>query len=594
MKNKSLYSIIAIALAVACPGMFAQSANAQLSGAIWTTTHNGRVVNGNIYRDKCDVYLNGGPGPNAPIGAAGLPMGWYYFMVTDPSGKVLLSNDAITERRIWVSEDGVFVEKVWGGDGRTYPIHVYNDDKGEKDGFGAIVVQLCPYDDTPNNGGVYKAWITPVDKYDPTEGKHGFIPRWSKTDNFKVGKKPPDQWLYVRKFKDCNANGLRDATEDWLAWDVKITPPEGLGWTEQTPAKIMAWEGQWSVEELIPSGWLQTALLIDGVSQTVSETATVTFGTRDETHYVDFGNIPTGRITACKFYDSDADGERDEGEVGIEGVKMTLTGSDVLGDVGPLDLYTGSGGCVTFNDLLPGTYIVTETPPPPTSSCGWVSTTPTTSEPIILACEEGAEGSAEFGNIITGTACFSTKGFWHNKNGLTELTQDDIDYVSGFSGYDGLAPYKAPPSDYFDDGDEPFEGTYSDGTPVEAAIGDGIWNGVEVAPAGSAKAEVSQFLVDNNGDADLHGHKEQLAQQLLAFIFNVRNRLGGETAVILEPGLWEGPAIDLINEAVAAWVVGGDAALRDYYKGILDSLNNRHCDPGVNYVFPEPPESCLP
>ncbi len=44
-----------------------------------------------------------------------------------------------------------------------------------------------------------------------------------------------------------------------------------------------------------------------------------------------------------------------------------------------------------------------------------------------------------------------------------------------------------------------------------------------MAPEGTAKAEVSQFLVDANAGGD---PREQLAQQLLAFIFNARNRLG--------------------------------------------------------------------
>jgi len=52
---------------------------------------------------------------------------------------------------------------------------------------------LMPYADTPNNGGEYKAWATPVGKYlcpltaiDCGSGKHGFQNSWSKTDNFKV------------------------------------------------------------------------------------------------------------------------------------------------------------------------------------------------------------------------------------------------------------------------------------------------------------------------------------------------------------------------------------------------------------------------
>lgn len=83
----------------------------------------------------------------------------------------------------------------------------------------------------------------------------------------------------------------------------------------------------------------------------------------------------------------------------------------------------------------------------------------------------------------------------------------------------GLAPY-ASPSNYFGAGDEPFDGKFTGGEPVEAAFsGDSaIWM------AGTWQSEVSQFLVDSNGNADLNEHKEQLAQQLLAFIFNTRHR----------------------------------------------------------------------
>ena len=72
-------------------------AQAAPSGAIFTTLADGSRVNANIFSAKCDglgVYLDGGPGPNAPATAAGLPDGDYFYQVTDPSGKVLLSTDA--------------------------------------------------------------------------------------------------------------------------------------------------------------------------------------------------------------------------------------------------------------------------------------------------------------------------------------------------------------------------------------------------------------------------------------------------------------------------------------------------------------------
>src|SRR6185312_8221956 len=73
------------------------------SGAIFTTVADGSEVNFNIYDLKTDVYLDGGPGPGAPQGAAGLDDGVYVFMVTDPSGKTLLSTDPAACRQFRVT-----------------------------------------------------------------------------------------------------------------------------------------------------------------------------------------------------------------------------------------------------------------------------------------------------------------------------------------------------------------------------------------------------------------------------------------------------------------------------------------------------------
>lgn len=189
------------------------------SGAIFTTVADGTIVNANVqYQSKCDVYLDGGPGPNAPAGAAGLPAGDYYFQVTDPSGKKLLSTDPVSNRRFTVSSDGV-ITAYTGVGGPPHPIGVDQDHSG----LGAITIRVanttCPIDylDTPNNGGVYKVWATPVGDGtiagggfvgDPTKVDngyasgyyHGFIPARSKTDNFKVkGREAASFCLTVRK-----------------------------------------------------------------------------------------------------------------------------------------------------------------------------------------------------------------------------------------------------------------------------------------------------------------------------------------------------------------------------------------------------------
>lgn len=167
------------------------------SGAIFTTLPDGSEVNFNIYSSKDLVYLDGGPGPGAPITAAGLDDGTYVFQVTDPSGKTLLSTDAAACRELTVS--GGIITAVVPASGCEH-----------KTGFdldhGATTVQLLPYLDTPNPGGVYKVWATLeanylagctslghsnglalVDcGYRAGVADHGFIPSASKTDNFKV------------------------------------------------------------------------------------------------------------------------------------------------------------------------------------------------------------------------------------------------------------------------------------------------------------------------------------------------------------------------------------------------------------------------
>lgn len=152
-------------------------ATAGMSGAIFTTRVGGYFVNANVYDSAEDVYLNGGPAANKSCSAAGLPDDDYIFQVTDPSGKVLVSLADAAER----------VFSVAGG--------VISDDSGTYGGqhvrgpgrCDGATVRLWPFDLTlPTPGGEYKVWVTPLDIYD----SFGFIPSYSKTDNFKV--QPPD------------------------------------------------------------------------------------------------------------------------------------------------------------------------------------------------------------------------------------------------------------------------------------------------------------------------------------------------------------------------------------------------------------------
>jgi hypothetical protein len=124
-----------------------QALATSFDGAIWTTIADGTKVNANIYADKDDVYINGGPqncGRNN-----GLPDGAYYFQVTDPSGHTLLSTDAIASRQVAVI-NGVIT-------GHGAGTHA----EGTASCNGGLPVQLMPFADTPNPGNEYSVDLAP-------------------------------------------------------------------------------------------------------------------------------------------------------------------------------------------------------------------------------------------------------------------------------------------------------------------------------------------------------------------------------------------------------------------------------------------------
>ena len=308
---KSLLSMLRFAsagLALISAAASAQTTSLPLTGAIFTTVSDGSRVNANIYSAKCDalgVYLDGGPGPNAPQGAAGLPDGDYYFQVTDPSGKTLLSTDAQKYRRFTVT-NGIITARVT-------PAAAGDHDTGVDVDHGALTVELCPYLDTPNNGGEYKAWVTRVvdfagnaevadNGYNPGYF-HGFIPSQSKTDNFKVRARK-SVCLTIIKYFD-NGDGVYNINEPLMTWAVTVydaagTPVQGKMWTgDGTSAhpqlKVCARPaGTYTVTEdsYDPTGvlYFPLATILDGrYIYPAQKSVSVTISTTDRT--LIFGNV---------------------------------------------------------------------------------------------------------------------------------------------------------------------------------------------------------------------------------------------------------------------------------------------------------------
>ncbi|WP_241986685.1 hypothetical protein [Cryobacterium fucosi] len=184
-------------------------------------------MNLNIYPTKEAVYLNGGPGINAPDGAAGLPADTYSFQVTDPSGRTLLSSDPVNCRQFTVDASGVIQDVLASG----ACAHATGSD-GED---GGATVQLFPYADTPNNGGVYKVWVSPTSLLDCTTpgNKNCFVPRFSKTDNFKVRDTRVVE-IDTRFWKDGYAQPLDGLLASW----TDTNGATNLKYSEYNPAVL--------------------------------------------------------------------------------------------------------------------------------------------------------------------------------------------------------------------------------------------------------------------------------------------------------------------------------------------------------------------
>ncbi len=190
-----------VAIFCFAPAFWGMNAQAQISGAIFTTDIEGGT-NINFFEHKEDVYLNGGPRKE---GSAGLPDGQYYVQVTAPNGELLGTSLYLDELDPGLSETPInvvggefeFVYRLW-------------DIVAQETVNGGGHVRIRPgYADTPNNGGVYKVWVS-LDR--------DFTLSLTKTDNFKVkddadDKAPPTE-IVVAKFYDVDADGVWDGRDE--------------------------------------------------------------------------------------------------------------------------------------------------------------------------------------------------------------------------------------------------------------------------------------------------------------------------------------------------------------------------------------------
>jgi hypothetical protein len=435
----------------------AGDANAQVSGAVFTTKSDGATVDQNLYDNGNLVYLNGGP---QNTNAGGLSDGVYFFQVTTPSGKTLLSTTNALDRLVLI-QGGKFYRRcdsfanTLAEPVSPHPHGTYNSANG------STPVQLWPFNLTTNQGGEYKAWIVRSDHatVDPLDAKviH-FSNRDAKTDNFKIRSVNVASVVSIggRKFYDRNFNGVDDNEPGVTNVQIVIE----LRYPDNTTATITRTTGAggvWSVAnlpvgtsyhvcEVTPFEWLQTApapnsddeRCYDGVAN-----ADVT--------ELDFGNIAAHTADGHKYYDANANGA-DDGEVMIGNWKF----------VGTFHLPDGTTEVVTLNALPDGpmqgmywfgpypdgtTFTICEVMPPVGN---WVRT-----DPVASDCQNGTVTGAtvtgdydasyfvratymRFGNLLLGGRGGHTLGFWSNRNGKSLMTAGSGGMAGALSFLSGL------------------------------------------------------------------------------------------------------------------------------------------------------------
>jgi hypothetical protein len=114
---------------------------------------------------------------------------------------------------------------------------------------------------------------------------------------------------------------------------------------------------------------------------------------------------PQGDISVIKFYDANANGVNDDGQL-ITGWRMRIQDS--------IDFIRFTP--VTITVFAPDDYTVTESDPVETN---WFHTT---TNPVNFSLALGEVKTVEFGNLCVGKGGGLTLGYWSNKNGAKVIT----------------------------------------------------------------------------------------------------------------------------------------------------------------------------
>ncbi len=175
-------------------------------------------------------------------------------------------------------------------------------------------------------------------------------------------------------YVDANNNGARDAGEAGIAGvTITLTGTDALGPVSRSTSSTAggAYQftnlrpGTYTILETDPAGYLdgKDALGSAGGVKANDQFKTILLGPGEDGDNYNFGELLPASLAGLVYVDSDNDGVKDVGEIGLAGVTITLSGVNDLGQALTLTGQTAANGSYQFADLRPGTYRLVETQP---------------------------------------------------------------------------------------------------------------------------------------------------------------------------------------------------------------------------------------
>jgi hypothetical protein len=253
-------------------------------------------------------------------------------------------------------------------------------------------------------------------------------------------------------FDDLNNNGSQDPGEPGIAGATLtlFDSSDAFVGTVDTAADgsyildVNLRPGTYQIVQTQPSGYLdgsETAGSLGGTVQDGQDNnaivdVTVTAGSADGVGY-NFAEIRPSRIQGLVWEDGNNNGLVDMGERAVEGVQITLTGTDDRGAAVDRVMATDLQGIYEFLDLRPGLYTVTEQQPlgyvDGIDTLGTISGVPVGNATVDdvfseLALTPGSDainynfGERNAGGEAVQAGQTATIGFWQNKNGQKLIT----------------------------------------------------------------------------------------------------------------------------------------------------------------------------